>query len=736
MIVPGRFILDPTGIYPAPDGVVVISSERQWLECVGRSDRTFWVKGEWLSKWTREWLRHRGSMDLIVDEKRFPRPKLQGYLKNVPIPPEWDDDKVLQLLRQLESYAYEDPIPYLLSDRVGDSHNLWFAPPTIEHLAQVLSLDISPDLRPFVRVWAEGLREQSDAEWIRFYKSEKPTEVLRAWLGLVDTEKPCEQFPGEVPPGLVAEFDSSWRNRIVETSGAALDDLEIPRQCGMKRIADVAASILRNKSSWVSPSRVRKLAPFLDARLVQQLLTLVPPAAPALLPLDAPPLVAMRWATEEYLPFRRWQALNEPNASKDLVESAADSFVNWLLAVYPTIKLDPVPQSVLNYSVASLVAETGIHSPVLWVVVDGLGWNEHIELARMLCTLRGFKVVHKTEPRIGILPTKTEYAKWSLFSQLLPSHPSWEPDAGKGFKSSAESERYTDAPSRREALEADLKSGSRRVYCWDTTEYDSLFHRETIWKHLAEVSVPNKLAWIANEISYLVALHPLPGSVRIVLCSDHGQLIGQHQELSAVPTQLESGGRIAHGRVQDERFVILDAGRYGVPADISVVRGDGCIRPFQTSQAGETIGNHGGLLPEEVIVGVSMLQLGAERHPITVICRGSSKANRPGLLEIEITNPNNAQISDGYIYVEEIPELLGGKPVSLNIEPFGRGVARLAIEQWPELPLGISGNSFRLSGSLHFNFGGVENGVAQISASSSIEVTQMFRSGLDIDDFF
>ena len=144
---------------------------------------------------------------------------------------------------------------------------------------------------------------------------------------------------------------------------------------------------------------------------------------------------------------------------------------------------------------------------------------------------------------------------------------------------------------------------------------------------------------------------------------------------------------------------------------------------------------HGGLLPEEVVVGVSVLRLGVKRKPVNVHCRGNGKAQHRSVLHVEIVNPNDSSISDGYLYIPEIPELQGGAPIRINVEPFGQGAIDVVIEKWPELPPGSKSDLLKLSGGLRFEFGGLENAEATISENSFIQITQMFRSGMDIDDF-
>jgi hypothetical protein len=184
----------------------------------------------------------------------------------------------------------------------------------------------------------------------------------------------------------------------------------------------------------------------------------MPPSIPNTVECSATADDVLRWVTEQYLPFRKWQALNDwKGPARETAEALADSFVNWMVAAYPKLKLDPVTESSLNYSVASSVAKAALNGPVLWAVIDGLGWLEHVELVKILCSAHAFQLKESIQPKLSILPTKTEFAKWSLYAQLLPNHPSWEPDAGKGFRGIPESERYTDSPSRRESLFADIQ---------------------------------------------------------------------------------------------------------------------------------------------------------------------------------------------------------------------------------------------------------------------------------------
>jgi hypothetical protein len=53
------------------------------------------------------------------------------------------------------------------------------------------------------------------------------------------------------------------------------------------------------------------------------------------------------------------------------------------------------------------------------------------------------KIETSIQPRFSILPTKTEYAKWSLYAQLPPCPPHWVDDMSKGFSKMGIGKRYT-----------------------------------------------------------------------------------------------------------------------------------------------------------------------------------------------------------------------------------------------------------------------------------------------------
>ena len=67
------------------------------------------------------------------------------------------------------------------------------------------------------------------------------------------------------------------------------------------------------------------------------------------------------------------------------------------------------------------------------------------------------------------------------------------------------------------------------------------------------------------------------------------------------------------------------------------------------------IGSHGGLFPEEVVVGVSVLRKSVQRHPVSVFCLGEGKPKQSGEMEITIDNPNSVPLTNLFFIFRNYP---------------------------------------------------------------------------------
>jgi hypothetical protein len=725
-----HIILDPTGLYQIPSGYIPITTEVEWIEFFGITDTAYWVKGERLCAWAKTWLRVWNRTEEIAEIKQHPRYKLAQLFNTVPLPNNWNDEQLLIFATQLDAYPQDNPIAHFLADNITDSNRIWFAEPSISHLAAWLAISVPQKYKPFEQVWQQQFQEH---ELAIYYQTEDKLLLLRRWLGIAEPViHELGKYPLAIPDVLSQEFDNYWEKVITRTEGQVLDNLTPTNQVGIERIANCAYKVFENRPTWINQARESKVIPYLNYQQQQELSLNKRPPEPQPLALDATPEKALTWATNDYLLFRRWEIIKQPSNVPKISDSLANSFVEWILQHYPQMQVDSVENSYLNYSVAAKVQNLCQESPVLWVVVDGLGWLDHLELLSLLT--KNYKLIVETAiaPRFSILPTKTEYAKWSLYAQLLPNDPAWVADAGKAFVKMGIGKRYTDRQVDR--LYSALRKKTHQLYCWDTDEFDSLYHNQKDWQSLYELDRPHTLEGIAKKIDYCLQQYPNPEALRIVIASDHGQMMGTSEKITHCPPELEAKGRMAIGKTDDSRFVVLAGDRYSLPHDISIVKASTSLSSFSYTSNQKIIGSHGGLFPEEVVIGVSILRKSIQRLPVLVTCIGEGKAQQSGKLEITIDNPNSVPLTNLCLYIHELPDFKQGKLLEKEIIAHERCSWKINIPQLPELPPNQS-NPLFISGELTFRFANTETASVALEPQSKITIQQIFRSGFDIDEF-
>jgi hypothetical protein len=155
---------------------------------------------------------------------------------------------------------------------------------------------------------------------------------------------------------------------------------------------------------------------------------------------------------------------------------------------------------------------------------------------------------------------------------------------------------------------------------------------------------------------------------------------------------------------------------------------------FSYTSNKKIIGSHGGLFPEEVVVGVSVLRKSIQRLPVLVFCLGESKPRQAGELEITIDNPNSVPLTNLCLYIQEFPAFQQGKLLEQEIPAYQRCSFQIIIPEVPELPQNQK-NDLLLSGELTFRFANAETARAVLVPESKITIKQIFSSGFDIDEF-
>lgn len=729
-----HFILDPTEIHPAPEGWQIIESEAQWLRDAQRQGGRFWVRGRFLCDWTRQWLKGWEMETAIDGVKAPPREELCRTLALENVPATLSEREALDLATKLAALPADRQAARFLAQETGHEA-VWLGSPSRSHLAEWLQVEVAEPYKFIEQVWQRRLADESEGRLKGCYLTEDKSALLRQWLGLEPAASiGLGSFPLAIPALLAKEFDDLWTRRIIESEGRVLDALRPHEQAGMERISETAHKVFLANPRWLSRERLNVLSGHLNESAWQDLMGRIPPPLPRSLAVSATVAEALQWAIEQYLPYRAWEVRYGRN--RELSLQLAGSFEEWVCERYPPLKTDAADGSPLNYSVNALVRSLSSGAPVLWVVVDGLGWLDHLRLLAIFSDKTSLRLVQPLTPKISILPTKTEYAKWSLYAELLPASEHWKADAGDGFKFVGWAGRYTDGQFNR--LVNEIAEGQRRVYCWDSTTLDELYHAGHNWDYLQATGIPNALGKIAAQIEYLVNRHPQTAEMKVVICTDHGQMLGSPQHGEAVAAEVS--GRMGKGEIDDDRFLNLPRGRFGLPHDIFVARGDACYSNTESGR-GLAAATHGGLLPEEVIAGVSVLQKNVTRLPVIVTCAGEGTAGRPGTLKLWIRNANPVPLHDVTIYLDQIAELRAGKSVSDAVPANGDRTIALTIGQTPAPEINADadapGSRVALSGRIIFKFSGVESGEAEISGAESVfTVSQIFQSGgMEIDEF-
>lgn len=728
-------VLDPSGAYDPPQEYIAIENEVDWMQRFNFNGSPYWVKGKALCEWATEWLRCWNRSHLIAEVKQPPKEKLAALFEPALVPPEWTESQCLAIVSRLEQYPASAAIAHLLADLTESDLQVWLGRPSVENLAQWLAIQVSEEAQPLERAW-QAKRNFSSLS--TYYQTENKLSLLRQWLGIAEPTLINELgvYPLDVPPILRQEFDDFWEREFYRTNCQLLDGLDLTQQSASKQIAAKAYEVLRQNPGFITAAREKQLKGYIGYEQYQDLTQRHRPIEPQPLPLDASVSEALSWVTEAYLPLRRWETViaNLPQ-ERQVCDRLASSFEDWMLKHYPTLVVDPVAGSWLNYNVCHQVAELCAQGPVFWVVVDGLGWLDHQALLALLTSDRGLQLERGQTPRFSILPTKTEYAKWSLYSQLPPSHETWEPSAGKGFNI-ADGKRYTDNDETRGRLQRDIAAGKLRLYCWDTDRFDSLFHKEVDWQNLYTVKRQRVLRDIAEDILRFVDLHPKKEALQVVIASDHGQLMGISNKLANVPAGLEPKGRMAIGSAEHPQLTVLDKARFDLPHDISIIRGPSSFNTYSYGDDKSIIGCHGGLYPEEVVIGFSVLKKSVKRAPVIVKCSGEGRPGEPSLLKIEIYNPNSLILEDLKIAVHQLNALQSGESLIGTVEPKKTQLFEVPVSSWPEVPPSHEGKYLSLTGELEFRYRSAELTSVELDPDSAIEVSQIFSSGIEgLDDF-
>lgn len=638
-----HILLDPVGDAVVSEGYRVIDTEVAFLKHALCSERLF-IRGERLCEWAERFYRGR---EIVFSRVDSPSRTLQR------ICPSLSEQQARDLAERLLQGGHVPQPDWSVTDGLYRLYPLphWYAPVSLEHAAWWLLWLQETTMGEAERV----LVGQQSQLWVK--QAEEPLkpiygasdvstarELMEEWLCLASRRRLDESlppFPQPLPNSWTQRLREAARDWYVQGEQRAIEYLaeRAPSLQAKQVVAEEGAIYYQHHPSRLSREKADKLYPYLSGESRRQLERLLPPPEPV--PLDKQQHVEaiLRWATEQYLPYRRWALRYGDDAQREKSEQFARAFMEWLLEFYPRALQggDDLQQWFVFRRARQLPNPARL---TLLVVLDGLGWHDAMELHGYIQQISEGLTALAPQSALSALPTITPFAKPAIVRGECPRFALDEqrPAADIG-------EVLPEGNIPAERLQ---KATVGECLIWRVNEPDKTYH-ERYDAETLEHDVQAELRNLAEKIvSAIRAVSPgIPRQV--VVTSDHGRLFGESVRKHKPPEGMEAKGRAAWGNCDlrfDERGYLIDKGnhliylhaeRFGlthhvaVPLDTDMFLAEG-------GKGGKEKYAHGGIHPEEVIVPwlVYVQDVQAPRLRCRVVVRG--QVGREGTLQLEVTN--------------------------------------------------------------------------------------------------
>ena len=564
----------------------------------------------------------------------------------------------------------------------------WHAQPSAQHAASyllwLLRYQDDPAWRTLVAPLASAWEASTPSPVSASYAARTPDEArdrILDWLGLGSRGQQFPPFPLELPD---AELD--LRQNLIElstrTAGRAHENLG----SGAPFSAFVLAAesdfrYLEQNPGDLTRGIIHSLEAALPADRVRRLRAMVPQPVPQLAPDGIGEIV--RWFNDEYLPFRqqRWLSFRSKLKQDEGIAAVIDDFVPKMLRHYVDGLYGGPAQEFMNHVRMEKMIRSARHDTrraLLVALLDGLTVPD-AQIVRCAAEQENGRLqTLRRETAIATIPTITRFAKTSLLAGKPPVMADQSPRV----------EHYTRVSDARSALR---NAGPGDVVVWSTMEPDTTYHRatdtqtaiSTVRSHLEGVG--RQIAEFANEVDSSIDLE-------ILLCTDHGRLMGVAQRRVTPPQGWSAHGRAAWGRYEErvpacgfERegdIAYIDAERFGLEYDVAFVWGEEAYLT-QDSRGGDEVSPHGGLYPEEVLVPWIVLGRDRGQARVTVEVHGEGRTQQMGDLTIRLSNDGDSPVTA----IELLLHVPGREPVALalgvNLAPAQMAEVQSTIDQWP-----------------------------------------------------
>lgn len=677
-------LLDPIGDAPVPEGYVVVDTDVAWLRVSAKITNAIApkviVRGEERCRWAYKWWQALGGQTITCTS---PSTQL------IECCPSLTSSQARQVLLDLKDSitAKLPPLSDLLEKLYPGFSPYWQAKPynaiaLRSQAAHWLNWLIDDTVTfpehhvPLVNtVLAAWCKSFPDAAALFPITLEDAKTALTAWIGyeeniassiqLVKALKWAEQFPLPITSWITAANYSFSKQIVQILSGAIAEKQEqaallwwqkqnSKSQRSEIRLAALSALVQQLQSPLFAHVATERLVSELERSPVttQSLMTvlrqLVPPPLPTTPPTE--PASALQWVIQQYLPYRNWQARFSTNSAAD-VQLLSQTFSDWFLENYPTKLVGTISPYQQQYWAKRALKKPSSNEIVLWVIADGLGWSDAINLQRQVISMAAGRLsLAVATPCFGLVPTITSHTKravrWAVPLQYT--------EAARSAYFDQQPSPPADVRGIDNLAEAVQVAQAGQLLVWQPPQPDSIYHSpgnaQTI-RNQAEGS----LTGLAKSICEAVAAVPLTTSVRVLITTDHGRL------LSESPRTLEPiSGFTGHGRaafrtnpptikpiprpveaVDTDSIRWLDPDRYSLPDWVAIARSDASFKIVNnagTMRGGTDIFPHGGAWPEEVVVPWIELQSHLDAFVVGGSISGEARSNRPGKAELRLIN--------------------------------------------------------------------------------------------------
>lgn len=728
-----KTVLDPSRENAIPADYVGVDTEMDFLRLDGNSINPLWVRGETLCRWVGDLYRVRG----LAGAEAFttvssPRRRLHSLLGDKA--DRLSSEATVRVIGLLNEFG-EMPLDELLSRLMED--DFWVQSLSRTHAARWLLVNFDEELLPLVQAQQERwLQQCGDSTLKSLYQTSvvERERVLRSWM-CSDEASSLGSFPFKIE-GIPADIlKEEWGKLLRATEGGEVEKLS-PLNPNAPNIALAAFQYFMQHAEDLTEQRVARISPHLPMPQRSQLEEIIRKESPPPLSVGDPVEHVLAWVVDEYLPYRQWQVRTNNTDAEQKVVELAGSFSEWMLHNYPRLTMTSRETSHLNVRVKYVVDRLLMSSPVLWVVVDGLNHINHRRLLRLLAQSDSALGVEEDYALLAALPTVTEQAKFSLTTGLFPGENNMTRRHIKDiFAGTFVGGVY--ACTRIGDLHAALSEEDCHVCYWNMMDIDECYHQQTD-PAAAEHNIQARLDALARNISDLVLKSPHKHRLAVVICTDHGQMIGYCVKTGCAAAGVNAHGRTAYGDLLEGKgvgpdaafgkdpggsVVVLDPTRFRLNAPTTLALDNKYFGGWREDAEGRAWGVHGGLYPEEVVVGLTVLKHKPVRLPVNAIISGTGEALRPGALSLTVDNPNRAPIGNMMLVLDAVEECKRGLPLLAGVE--ASGVATISVET-ASFPSPATDDTLELQGTLIYEF---EDGVSHTcEAIGKLTSKQMYSS--------